>query len=1271
MPKKSAPQPKKDVQRAGPKSQEPTPKARKAPRKDESGKARKAAREMGEQQAQRAAKDDGKQVKRAAKDDNKKTAQRAAKTDEKPVQRAAKADEKPVQRAAKTDEKPVQRAANADEKPVQRAAKTDEMPVQRAAAGSDVHVSDGKDAYEREAKQIGADVAAGQEIAPQRIGASARNAARAKKEEGAARKAAKPPEQKTKPAPAAQKADAPPTAAATAPTAAVETPDQIAMRAIRTKGSGVPLAPGTRAILEEKLGVPLGYVRVHDSGPAREAAQSLNARAFTNSHHIWLGPGESQSDIALMAHEVAHVLQQARGAPESLVQREEGDGGSAAPDTGDWDYEGTKGKIKKNSRISIPVLKVPKFKEPPVTPSPLKLAKKTGDRETKQLEVWEADAAAGDTIEKAVGEKADEDKAPSTKKDGKPAFFMELPGQDFFVVGSKDQIKERMLRPFWTKKGKKQAFHVDHKQEYQLRQPGEDPDRLSNLWLLDAVTNQASGKAIATHKQELVEALLVAATKKKKTDAKSGTEEKPPEPGDKSAPVFTRKPDYDAVRKNYSITFEKVEGGLSVAGPLESWDMKDIKDETKQVKLLKTLDKKAITDRGLKGTQSKIVIYTSETGGYLREVPWPQGATKAPVTLTYGKPGKTRAFGIDEVEWDESKDPPGLIRGTAFKGFHLLDDKPFELPIQRMDLIEFGGFIPPSAVSEKFKQLNMPGASPIEMYFIELTNKGLSGRGRLLPTVPLIKDIGIDLVLDGEDIYLSKTFTAEEFKFPGPITVTSSSLEIYAGTIGIGARGTVMFEISRLGEGRLSGSADVKEGFAIEGEFNFDSELFDPARITVGYKKDTFYGEGEIGIPEGKVRGIKTANFKASFVNDKIDAVGNVKPSIPGIEQGNLEFHYAPETGMVIGGRLDLKKDIPGLAGGFVQAELSRPPDSDKWRVKANGEAKPKIPGLDTTLLITYDDGAFDASATASYDKGMLKGAVTVGLTNRPVGPDGVPAGAPGEKSDAVILYGGGSLTMRVAPWLQGTAAIRILPNGEIEVAGEIALPSTLDIFEEKKLDKNIFKIGLDIPIVGVAVAGQRIGIFANITGGLDLTAGLGPGQLQEAYLRVTYNPAHEDQTHVEGSAKLHIPAHAGLRMFVRGGLGVGIPIVSAQAGLEIGGQLGLEGALDAGVQVDWMPNKGLTIDALGEVYVQPKFTFDVTGFVLVEADLWITTIELYSQRWQLAKFSYGSDLRFGLKFPIHYEEGKPFDVSLSDVQFEVPTVDPMSMLKGLIDKIA
>ena len=140
----------------------------------------------------------------------------------------------------------------------------------------------------------------------------------------------------------------------------------------------------------------------------------------------------------------------------------------------------------------------------------------------------------------------------------------------------------------------------------------------------------------------------------------------------------------------------------------------------------------------------------------------------------------------------------------------------------------------------------------------------------------------------------------------------------------------------------------------------------------------------------------------------------------------------------------------------------------------------------------------------------------------------------------------------------------------------------------------------------------------------------------------------------------------------LRGGsLGVGIPIVSASAGLEIGGTLGLEGALDASVHVEWTPAKGLDLKAEAGVYVEPKFTFDITGFVLVEADLFITTIELYSKKWKFASFEYGSGLRLGMKFPIHYEEGKPFDISLSDVQFEVPNVNASDILSGLIKRIA
>jgi hypothetical protein len=61
----------------------------------------------------------------------------------------------------------------------------------------------------------------------------------------------------------------------------------------------------------------------------------------------------------------------------------------------------------------------------------------------------------------------------------------------------------------------------------------------------------------------------------------------------------------------------------------------------------------------------------------------------------------------------------------------------------------------------------------------------------------------------------------------------------------------------------------------------------------------------------------------------------------------------------------------------------------------------------------------------------------------------------------------------------------------------------------------------------------------------------------------------------------------------------------------------------------------------------------------------------VYEETWNFASFEYGSDLNFGVRFPIHYREGQPFDISLSDVQFETPNIDTDSILAGLIDRIA
>jgi hypothetical protein len=249
---------------------------------------------------------------------------------------------------------------------------------------------------------------------------------------------------------------------------------------------------------------------------------------------------------------------------------------------------------------------------------------------------------------------------------------------------------------------------------------------------------------------------------------------------------------------------------------------------------------------------------------------------------------------------------------------------------------------------------------------------------------------------------------------------------------------------------------------------------------------------------------------------------------------------------------------------------------------------------------------------------------------------------------------------------------LKLLPNGEIEVAGEIGLPDALEIFPQKALEKEIFSINIDIPIIGFAVAGQRVGIFATVGGGLSASASIGPAELQDLSLGITWNPDHQEDTTVTGGARLHLPANAGLRLFIRGGLGAGIPLVSAVLGIEIGGTLGIEAAIGASVDLSWTPTTGLVIDALAEAYAQPKFTFDVTGFAEVEVDLpWpLGDITLYEERWNFASFEYGADLRLGMKLPVHFQEGQPFDPSIDDVEFVIPQVNPREVLAGLVDQL-
>jgi hypothetical protein len=79
---------------------------------------------------------------------------------------------------------------------------------------------------------------------------------------------------------------------------------------------GAPLQPDVRRDFEHRLGHNFGAVRVHTGNAAERATTALDASGFTLGRNVVLGGGVSDqtspADRRILAHELRHVVQQAR-----------------------------------------------------------------------------------------------------------------------------------------------------------------------------------------------------------------------------------------------------------------------------------------------------------------------------------------------------------------------------------------------------------------------------------------------------------------------------------------------------------------------------------------------------------------------------------------------------------------------------------------------------------------------------------------------------------------------------------------------------------------------------------------------------------------------------------------------------------------------------------------------------------------------------------------------------------------------------------------------
>lgn len=98
---------------------------------------------------------------------------------------------------------------------------------------------------------------------------------------------------------------------------------------------GEPLGPADRAFFETRLGRHLDAVRVHHDAAAGRLAAAVGARAFTVGSDVVFGSGEyapsSPAGRRLLAHELAHVVQQQSGGRRVLQRQPTGGGATHTP----------------------------------------------------------------------------------------------------------------------------------------------------------------------------------------------------------------------------------------------------------------------------------------------------------------------------------------------------------------------------------------------------------------------------------------------------------------------------------------------------------------------------------------------------------------------------------------------------------------------------------------------------------------------------------------------------------------------------------------------------------------------------------------------------------------------------------------------------------------------------------------------------------------------------------------------------------------------------
>ena len=1010
-----------------------------------------------------------------------------------------------------------------------------------------------------------------------------------------------------------------------------------------SKGSGNPLPENTRRQMESSIGADFSNVRIHDDANSAKMSKELNAQAFTHGNDIYFNTGKydtaSSSGQHLLAHELTHTIQQGESKlntkllhkSELAIQKN----GTTTPDPNQapvsnipgppYEKEGYKLANDKGTLVlTVPKVSLPAFKQRNSTKFQKPIAFMAGRIDSNQVPNWK------ENVKTDVGKSTDEflkDKSKSVKGD---VYFFKGQG-DFVIFGKAEKLKRDFQIPEWDRKGQSRNHAVDHIVELQLG----GSDGPNNYELLESIANSSIGSVI---QKEIYKRIRDGIKFFKDNNV----------PGVPTFRELTRKDSPTALV--FFTDIDQWNLKPSKGDPEMYWSITEVKDGT----ALKQLQPMTIDEiHKLEGSDKKLYLYVKSGEGKPHEIElpakkqpnWIPGVDLLSVTITNSSAADDAVMGTLDIAIQ-----PEIAKKIGAPSS-------ITLPFTKIGGLVNAGALVFTGVSDKITGL-FPGLSPLKFTSFDLNDNGLLITGTITAENPLIQDASIDFSISGKELRLSKTFSLGELKgLPGFLKVTDVSLGVFASTeFGFGVEGDIDFEIGQIGKGSLHGEGATANGFAVSGEFNFNSKKFKGSKVWFKYMKKEWSGGGTIAVTD--MTGVEKGQLTIEYKDKQLTAQGDAKLKIPGIDSAKLKAIFDKDGGMDITGSVELKK-LPGVKGGSVTVHISKTGDKPDYNLSITGEVEPnlpQIPNLNSKLVVSYDNGLFKAEVNAKYAKGKLDGNVTIGITNGNVDDEGKVQKAE-EGAIELKFYGNGTLTITLIKSLTSVLSVFVNTKGEILISAEIKIHSSP--FDPVKKSIDLFHIDKNIPLIGIPFAN----VFLKIGAGASAYLEWEPLVIDfETSLKKT--PLEEIKKGKLGGTstlKVHSIAKAGLQLDVKVGAGVAVAVLALSANVTGSVGVGIKGDAGADIEAEWDSEKGFKFkQADFKVEIVPQAILALKGTIEVELDLIVSSVKIYTYNLGEAKREIDiKGLSFKGELPVTFDDTGA--VKKADFEKLVPKFDQAS----------